>query len=201
MSPFHQLHNMVRYEGAVSRRLFLAWGAALSSLPTLSQRVGARVVTKPSFRSDPFTLGVASGDPDSSSVVLWTRLAPDPLTEDYGMEPDAVEVAWEVAEDEGFRTVVAKGRAIASPDMGHSVHVEVPGLREDRWYWYRFRAGDAASPVGRTRTLPAAGANPATLNFAFASCQHYEQGLFTAYSQMARDELDLVFHLGDYIYE
>jgi alkaline phosphatase D len=74
-------------------------------------------------------------------------------------------------------------------------------LKPDRWYWYRFRAGDAQSPVGRTRTLPAPSARPERLRFAFASCQHYETGLFTAYEHMAKDDLDLVFHLGDYIYE
>jgi alkaline phosphatase D len=90
---------------------------------------------------------------------------------------------------------------VATPQLGHTVHVEAAGLKPDRWYHYRFRAGDATSPVGRTRTLPAADATPDNLKFAFASCQHYEQGLFTAYAQMAKDAPDLVFHLGDYIYE
>ncbi len=201
MFPFHQLDNMVRYEGGVSRRLFMAWGAALSSLPAMAGRVFGRLDSRPNFSSDPFMLGVASGDPDFSSVVLWTRLAPKPLEEDYGMKPEAVEVSWELAEEEGFGKIVARGTKVAQPEFGHSIHVEVGGLKPDRWYWYRFRAGEATSPVGRTRTMPAQEARPRALNFAFASCQHYEQGLFTAYSEMARDELDLVFHLGDYIYE
>jgi alkaline phosphatase D len=201
MFPFQRLDSMIRYEGGVSRRLFMAWGAALSGMATVSDRALGRVDSNPVFLSDPFTLGVASGDPDSSSVVLWTRLAPRPLEENYGMKPEAVEVSWELSEDEAFRKVVAHGKKVATPEFGHSVHVEVPGLSADRWYWYRFRASDAASPVGRTRTMPEKGSKPRELNFAFASCQHYEQGLFTAYSQMARDELDLVFHLGDYIYE
>jgi alkaline phosphatase D len=200
MLDLTQLPQAVRAEGGLTRRLFLAYGAALAAVPHLATRAIAadRRVT---FPADPFTLGVASGDPDPTSVVLWTRLAPDPADPDGGMKPDMVPVSWEVAEDDAFKKVVARGTAVATPQLGHTVHAEARGLRPDRWYWYRFRAGDAASPVGRTRTLPAADANPDKLRFAFASCQHYEQGLFTAYDQMMKDELDLVVHLGDYIYE
>jgi alkaline phosphatase D len=106
-----------------------------------------------------------------------------------------------VAEDEGMGRIVQTGTATAAFLLGHSVHAEVTGLRPDRWYWYRFRTGDAVSPVGRTRTLPEPGARPSQLRFAFASCQHYETGLFTAYQKMAEDDLDLIVHLGDYIYE
>ncbi len=81
------------------------------------------------------------------------------------------------------------------------MHVELTGLEPDRWYWYRFTVGDAQSPIGRTRTMPRRDGMPEQLRFAFASCQNYEQGLFTAYEHMAADELDLVVHLGDYIYE
>jgi len=112
-----------------------------------------------------------------------------------------VAVWWEVAEDEGFKTIVRSGTTVASPQWGHSVHLEVEGLRPDRWYWYRFKAAGQISPTGRTRTLPPGGAVPDRLRFAFASCQHYENGLFTAYEHLAREDLDLVFHLGDYIYE
>ena len=100
-----------------------------------------------------------------------------------------------------MKDVVKSGEAVATPQLGHSVHVEVDGLEPDRWYWYRFRAGDAVSPVGRARTTPSPSADPDSLRFAFASCQHYEQGYFTAYEHMAKDDLDLVVHLGDYIYE
>ena len=93
------------------------------------------------------------------------------------------------------------GTTVATPQLGHSVHVELGGLDPDRWYWYRFRAGDATSPIGRARTMPVSSSIPAALKFAFASCQHFEQGLFTAYEHMLKDELDLVVHLGDYIYE
>ena len=196
------LRAAVRYEGRVSRRLFLAYGAALAGLPLLSERAsGAARLTRATFQADPFRLGVASGDPDHAGFVLWTRLAPRPLEPDGGMEPALVAVRWEVAEDEAMKTVVQSGTATATRLLGHSVHVEVNGLKPDRWYWYRFQAGEAQSPVGRTRTLPAPNARPDRLRFAFASCQHYEAGLFTAYEQMAKDDLDLVFHLGDYIYE
>ena len=95
----------------------------------------------------------------------------------------------------------ARGTDSRAPSWAHSVHVEVAGLAPEREYWYRFRAGGATSPVGRTRTAPAAAATPARLRFAFASCQHYEHGYYAAYRHMAPDELDLVVHVGDYIYE
>lgn len=194
-----ELRKAVRYEGGVSRRLFLAYAAALSSLPLQSR--GGWADSSPSFSDDPFSLGVASGDPDANGFVLWTRLAPKPLEPGGGMPSTPVKVIWEVADDEDMTSVVESGEATATPQLGHTVHVEVTGLRSDRWYWYRFRSGDAESPVGRTRTLPGRDAMPNQLRFAFASCQNYEQGLFTAYRQMADDDLDLVFHLGDYIYE
>jgi alkaline phosphatase D len=195
------LADAIRYEGGVTRRLFLAYAASLAALPALGQRPAGAVARTARLAADPFALGVASGDPDGTSVVLWTRLAPRPLDPDGGMKPAPVEVRWEVAEDEGMKKVVQAGTALATPQLGHCVHAEAGGLKPDRWYFYRFRAGDADSPVGRTRTLPEPAASPERLRFAFASCQHYEQGLFTAYERMAKDDLDLVFHLGDYIYE
>jgi len=200
MLDLTRIPEAVRSEGGVSRRLFLAYGTALAALSSLAERVAA-ADKKVTFAADPFSLGIASGDPDATGVVLWTKLAPKPLDPDGGMKPDPVPVAWEVAEDDAMKKVVARGTAGATPQLGHTVHVEVTGLKPDRWYFYRFTAGDAQSPVGRTRTLPAADAAPDKLKFAFASCQHYEQGLYTAYEQMAKDDLDLVFHLGDYIYE
>lgn len=196
----NRLPELIRYENGISRRLLLAYGATLASLP-LFTRVSLASSTNVHFDSNPFTLGVASGDPDDSSVVLWTKLAPDPTSPDAGMPTTAFNVDWEVANDDGFSSIIQRGTAIATPQLGHSVHVEVNGLKPDRWYWYRFTVGDARSPIGRTRTLPGPNDNPDSLRFAFASCQHYEQGLYTAYAQMAKDNLDLVFHLGDYIYE
>ncbi len=149
---------------------------------------------------NPFTLGVASGDPTSDGVVLWTRLAPDPLN-GGGMPPNRVEVEWQIATDEQMGKVVKKGRATATPDLAHSVHVEVRGLEPARWYWYRFKTGSHVSDIGRTRTAPDPKKPLDKLSFAFASCQHYEAGYFTAYQHMAHEEIELVVHLGDYIYE
>ena len=108
---------------------------------------------------------------------------------------------WEVAADENFRRVVRRGRRSAAPELAHSVHVEVEGLDPAREYFYRFKAGEETSPVGRTKTAPARGARVSEVKFAFASCQQYEHGYFTAYKHMAEEDLDLVIHLGDYIYE
>lgn len=200
MLDLTKLHDAARHEGGISRRLFIAYAASLSAIPLLGQRVrGATSAAK--FTADPFGVGVASGDPTDRGVVLWTRLAPKPLEPGGGLAPVNIDVAWEIADDESMRSVLKRGTVAATPQLGHSVHVEVNGLRPDRWYWYRFRAGDADSPIGRTRTTPAADATPDELRFAFASCQHFEHGLYTAYEHMAKDDLDLVFHLGDYIYE
>jgi alkaline phosphatase D len=148
----------------------------------------------------PFTLGVASGDPAPDGAVLWTRLAPAPLS-GGGMPRRRIPVDWEVATDERFRRRVRRGTATARPELGHSVHVELEGLDPAREYFFRFRAAGELSPVGRTRTAPAAGASPDALAFAFVSCQQYEHGYFTAYRHLADEDLDVVVHLGDYIYE
>jgi alkaline phosphatase D len=184
----------------LNRRSFLTGTASLAAAALWSDHAQGATARLLRFSTDPFTLGVASGDPSPDGFVLWTRLATDPLA-DGGMLPEPVQVAWEVAEDEAMRKPVQRGTAIATPQWGHSVHVEVKGLKPDRWYWYRFHAGTETSPVGRTRTLPAANTLPERLRFAFASCQHYETGLFTAYEHMLRESPDLVIHLGDYIYE
>ena len=117
------------------------------------------------------------------------------------MPRERVDVTWQVASDEGMRHVVAHGKAVATPDLAHSVHVEVAGLQPARWYWYRFTAGAHESPVGRTRTAPDPRRANDRLAFAFVSCQHYETGYYTAYKHIAEEDLDLVVHLGDYIYE
>ncbi len=149
---------------------------------------------------DPFALGVASGDPSATGVVLWTRLAPDPLR-GGGMPEAPVEVSWLLAEDEALRRPVRQGRVMALPGEAHSVHLEIEGLQADRWYWYRFTAMGAASAVGRTRTAPAPGTLPRALHIAVASCQQYEQGYFGAHRHIAASSPDLVAFLGDYIYE
>lgn len=153
--------------------------------------------------ADPFTLGVASGDPDPGGFVLWTRLALDPLAEDGlgGMPDRTVPVRWEVASDERFRTIVRRGTAAARPQSAHSVHVELNGLRPGREYWYRFRAGAHISPAGRTRTAPHPATYGPALAMAFVSCSQFEHGYFTAYRRLAEENPDLVLHLGDYQYE
>jgi alkaline phosphatase D len=183
----------------LTRRSFLAGGLALAG-PARRAFVAAPVGQSARFSTSLFTLGVASGDPAPDGVVLWTRLATD-LASGGGMPPTPVDVYWEVARDEAFSAVVRSGRATALPEWAHSVHVELAGLEPDRWYWYRFRAADQHSPVGRTRTLPPPGAPSNRLRFAFASCQQYEMGYFTAYRHMSAEDLSVVFHLGDYIYE
>ena len=184
---------------ALSRRGFLASGSLAAAAVWAGREVGV-VRADVKLSDHPFQLGVASGDPAPDGFVIWTRLAPKPL-DGGGMPAENVEVAWQVAEDEAFSRVVAKGTTVANPRWAHSVHVEVEGLRPDRWYWYQFKAAGETSAVGRARTTPASGANPAGIKFAFASCQHYESGLFTAYDHLRQEELDLVIHLGDYIYE
>lgn len=158
---------------------------------------------KPSFTKNPFQLGVASGDPYPDGVVLWTRLAPEPLAEDGrgGMPDMEIPVEWEVSEDQNFHYVVKHGVAVASPELGHSVHVELEGLEPSKHYYYRFKAGGHVSPVGRTKTAPAEDADLSSLSFAVASCQAWYHGYYTAYKHMTDDDLDFVLFLGDYIYE
>ena len=180
----------------VERRLLLLQGARLSAAlagATLAQGAHAG----PAY---PFSLGVASGSPLPDSVILWTRILADPL-DAAPPSPLALALRWEVAHDEAFRQIVARGSASALPELGHSVHVDVRGLQPERRYWYRFMHGNAVSPVGRTRTAPAAGARPQRLRMAVASCQHWEFGSYGAHRHIAASEPDLVLFLGDYIYE
>ena len=153
------------------------------------------------FGSDPFTLGVASGDPLPDSVVLWTRLAPAPLEANGGMPDRRVPVQWAVTTDENLNDIVANGSTNAVPASAHSVHIDVTGLNPDTEYYYQFTAGSYRSPIGRTKTAPAADANVGEFRFAFVSCQDYPKGYYTAYQHLAAENLDAVVHLGDYIYE
>ena len=151
-----------------------------------------------------FSLGVASGAPRPDGVVLWTRLAPEPLAEDGhgGMPLKEVTVRWEVAIDEDFRSIVAHGRALAQPALAHAVHPRVEGLDPGTEHFYRFRAGRETSPVGRFRTLPAEGEPAESFSFGLVSCQAWYHGHFTAHRHLAAEEdLDLVVFVGDYIYE
>jgi alkaline phosphatase D len=148
--------------------------------------------------ADPFGLGVASGQPRPHSVVLWTRL----VAADRAERPaGAIQVGWAVAEDDGMRRIVRSGVALAEERWAHSVHVDVEGLRPNRPYWYRFTVGGKASPVGRTLTAPAPTEKMRSLGLAFASCQQYEQGYYSAWRHAASEELNAVLFLGDYMYE
>ncbi len=185
---------------SLSRRGLLKGASASALLAALMPAGSRRVWADPIFAANPFSLGVASGDPLPDGVVLWTRIAPDPLN-GGGMPMQAVPISWEIATDDRLRNVVQKGETHARPELGHSVHVEVGGLEPGRPYWYRFHVGRETSAVGRTKTAPAPDAMPAALRFANAGCQRYEDGFFTAYRHLAREQLDFVFHYGDYIYE
>ena len=177
-----------------SRRQLLQWAA----LGTAGLYLPPRAWAQAKLNNSPFGLGVASGSPTHDSVVLWTRLmAPAAV----GPAGEGVAVKWEVAHDDNFTRMVQTGQSLAVPGLAYSVHAEVRGLAPDRWYFYRFMAGDAVSAVGRTRTFAAPDAAAASLRLAYASCQRWEHGYFSAYRHMAQENLDVVMFLGDYIYE
>ncbi|UPM44399.1 alkaline phosphatase D family protein [Halocatena salina] len=187
------------------RRTFLHRAGATAMVvgfaPASGPATGAAEETKGPFENDPFTLGVASGDPLPDSVVLWTRLAPEPLSEDGGMPDRSVPVQWWVARDEEMDGIVKTGTTNADSAWAHSVHVDVGGLAANTEYFYQFTVGPYRSPVGRTKTAPKAGTEIDSLTFAFASCQNYPAGYHTAHAKIAHDKPDVAIHLGDYIYE
>lgn len=180
----------------ISRRQILASAAALPA-------IGAPAIVRAQnwFRAYPFSMGITSGDPAPDGFVIWTKLAPDPMDPHGGMPIAPIPVSWAVATDTGFKSIVASGTATAWPELGHSVHVEVTGLQPDRTYWYRFECGGRRSIRGRARTMPAPGAKLDSLRFGVAGCQNYEDGLYTAFAGLAREDLAFVFHYGDFIYE
>ncbi|TWD80890.1 alkaline phosphatase D [Kribbella amoyensis] len=189
----------------VSRRRFLGYGGAGTAAVLLGTGAwdASTTYAAPSGTGNPFTLGVASGDPQYDSVVLWTRLALDPFAVDGhgGMPAKPVRVEYEVARDERFRHIVRRSSVVATPELGHSVHPEITGLQPDHEYFYRYRTGTEVSATGRTRTTPHPYSSPRELRFAFASCNAWQDGYFTAYQHLAAEDLDLVVHLGDYLYE
>jgi alkaline phosphatase D len=186
---------------AIDRRRFLrcTWGGVGASLG-LALLPGSKGMAQPRWRASPFSLGVASGDPTPDGIVLWTRLAPEPREpEQLGRFP--IPVGWRVATDERMRRVVARGIALASAELVHSVHVEVKSLQPGRDYFYQFDVGSEESAVGHFRTAPADHEFVRQLRFAFATCQDWTSGFYTAYRDMLQQDLDLVLHLGDYTYE
>ncbi|MEV4329109.1 alkaline phosphatase D family protein [Streptomyces sp. NPDC049597] len=206
-SASHRNHASELRAAAVrqlGRRTFLTVTSAAAALAFSVGLPGTAHAAEGDARkitADPFTLGVASGDPQPSSVVLWTRLAPSPLEPGSGLPQTRFPVRWELAHDARFTRIAKRGSATAHPEFHHSVHVEATGLDPDRVYYYRFRAGNWISPAGRTRTAPARGARIGELKLAAVSCQAYHDGYFTAYRHLADEDLDVVFHLGDYLYE
>ncbi len=178
------------------RSLLLALGGGVAA-----SGLARGALADPVWAEYPFQLGVAAGDPTSDGFVIWTRLAPRPLEIDHGMPSAPVPVSWEVATDRGFNTVVRKGEAVARPELGHAVHVEVEGLQPGREHFYRFVSGAERSAVGRAVTAPAAGSAVARARFGVLGCQAYEQGFYTAHRKAAAENLDFVYCYGDYIYE
>ncbi|NJC41557.1 alkaline phosphatase D [Brevundimonas alba] len=187
----------MRLPDSVSRRgLMLALGAGGVVLGS-----GRRALADPVFAEYPFQLGIAAGDPAPDGFVIWTRLAPRPLEIGHGMPSAPVPVKWEVATDRGFSNVAQRGEAIARPELGHAVHVEVEGLEPGREYFYRFTAGAERTPSGRAKTAPARGARVTQARFGVLGCQAYEQGFYTAHRKAAAEDFDFIYCYGDYIYE
>jgi alkaline phosphatase D len=175
---------------AALRRRLLQGAASLCFAPSVLRFALAADVPR-------FALGIASGQPQPSGMVLWTRITGSDL-------PDQVEVTWELARDEAFKQIAARGVETAQGAWAHSVHAEPSGLESGRRYWYRFTALGQQSPAGRTATSPSpttAADAKATLNFAIASCQRWDAGHFAAWRHMAQEDLDVIMFLGDYIYE
>ena len=188
----------------ISRRSLLSVGLGAGLVAALpGAAVAVSTADDAGLRTDPFMLGIASGEPWPDGFVIWTRLAVDPLAEDGlgGMPSRTVPVAWEVAEDAGMRRVVARGVEQARIENAHSVHVELKGLKAGGSTSTGSAAAGTSVAVGRTLTSPAPHETPAALAMAFASCSQYEHGYFTAYTRLAEDHPDLVLHLGDYMYE
>ncbi|WP_328522483.1 alkaline phosphatase D family protein [Kribbella sp. NBC_00359] len=185
----------------ISRRTLVFGGLAAAGVSAVPVR--SAVIAATAAVPYPFQLGIASGEPDANSVILWTRLAPSPLNADGqgGMATADVVVDWQVSTTDTFSTLVAFGSVTAKYAAAHSVHVVAGGLTPDSDYYYRFRAQGHLSPVGRTRTTPAVGTNGRNLVMAFTSCSHYEEGYFTVYRRMAEENPGVILHLGDYIYE
>lgn len=170
----------------------LAVGSAFAILSPFARSAGVDY---------PFTLGVASGDPLPDGFVIWTRLAPLFNAADGGGGLSrAVPVRWRVASDAAMTRIVRQGEVMASARFAHSVHVEVAGLEAGRPYWYQFDGLGAQSPVGQARTAPPVHASVAA-RVGFVSCSHWERGYFSAYRHLAAEQPDLVFFLGDYIYD
>ncbi|MGH3325842.1 MAG: alkaline phosphatase D family protein, partial [Streptomyces sp.] len=179
------------------RTVVAATAASAALLPLAGGIPSAHAADGPAFLH-----GVASGDPLPDGVLLWTRVTPSPDAVPGSGKGRPVTVTWEVAEDKDFAEVVAHGTAEAGAAADHTVKADVRGLRPATTYWFRFGAGEARSPAGRTRTAPAEDATADSIRLGVVSCSHYEGGYFASYRHLAaRTDLHAVLHLGDYIYE
>ncbi|MBT0570752.1 alkaline phosphatase D family protein [Curvibacter sp. CHRR-16] len=216
----HLLQSPQSPHSPLSRRQWLSSiGTSMGSLAAVALAPGWAVAANAAaqrWQHNAFALGVASGSPRPDGMVLWSRLLPEGFVPGVAEAAStagaaqaragwgAVPVLWEVAHDEAFARVVQSGQALALPELGHSVHVELQGLAADRWYFYRFRVGAVTSPTGRTRTLPAEGQSlqaGSRWRMAYASCQRWEHGHYGAWRHMQDEQLDMVAFVGDYIYE
>jgi alkaline phosphatase D len=190
------------WDRRISRRTLLKTGGSFAAGITFAGIASGSAFAQTSFADYPFKLGVASGDPSPTGVVLWTRLVPEPLVVGGGLPAEPYEVRFEVARDEDFHAIIRSGTAVALADEAHSVRVELHGLGPRHEYFYRFKAGDDISPVGRTRTTPPGNSMVEAVTFAFVSCQNFADGYFTPYDDIAKAaDVEAVIHLGDYIYE
>lgn len=188
----------------LDRRSFLVLGAAAAGatvLPVGVAQAAPLVGRSPRASGSLFSLGVASGDPLPDSVILWTRLATQPLELDGGMGTTSATVEWEIATDEAFTKNRQSGSVEAVAAWGHSVHVDVKGLSPDTWYYYRFKSGTELSPVGRTRTTPELGASMSSFVFGQTTCANWQSGFYQLYADLAAQQPDYWLALGDYIYE
>src|SRR3954469_17614441 len=190
------------WDQRITRRTLLKTGGSFAAGVTLAGIASGPAFGQASFLDNPFTLGVASGDPSPTGVVLWTRLAPDPLAVGGGVPAEPFEVRYELSQDEDFHAIVRKGTTVALLDEAHSAREEIQGLGPKHEYFYRFKVGDWISPVGRTRTRPPGNSMVRTTTFAFVSCQSFADGYFTPYHDVAdAEDVEAVIFLGDYIYE
>jgi alkaline phosphatase D len=190
------------WDQRITRRTLLKTGGSLAAGMTLAGIASGPALGQAIFADNPFTLGIASGDPSPTGVVLWTRLAPDPLAVGGGMPAEPFEVRYELSQDEDFHAIVRKGSTVALPDEAHSVREEIQGLGPEHHYFYRFKVGDWISPVGHTRTRPPGNSMVRSVTFAFVSCQNFAEGYFTPYDDVAdAQDIEAVIFLGDYIYE
>jgi alkaline phosphatase D len=183
------------------RRRFLrsAWGGVAGAM-AVTLLPARELAAAPRLSANPFTLGVASGDPTPDGAVLWTRLAPQP-DDPNALGERNIPVSWRVALDPDMRQVVARGKAVAAASLAHSVHVELRGLAPGRDHFFQFHVRDEDSRIGHFRTAPAPHELVDRLKLAVVTCQDWPSGFYTAYRDMLQFDLDLVLHLGDYTYE